>query len=975
VSTYLKLPFDGFKEKVQMKTDHNPTDGARSRIPKTVVRFGTIALGIAALMTITLLPTTSATSFKSFLQPEKKQETAASENSKSKTVISLQKRESDKWLSHLGLTGIRPLVVPPAPFFFAEEIATFEADCSTPRTAFTVGDTVCLKATGFPAEARKLYWINPDGAVIQVDSSTEGTRTVAALGNWRGYLVSGLDGTLRVASAFSVSDPAQPRVDLSVVKSNIDGDIVAGGFVKYQVTATNNGPDAAANVQLVEATPNNTAFVSASQDSGPTFTCTENPTNSTCTLASMASGASATFTFIYQVNGGVLVGSEITNTASVSSDTTESHSADNSVELTSGVVSGSAGAECSLDCPNNIVVTANTTQGGENGAVVTFGSAEAFGDCGAITTSVPSGSFFPVGSTTVVVSSANGGGSCSFQVIVTADAPPNIDCPANISRHAANCEPTTIDPGTPTSTPSGLTVEGQRSDGLALDDPYPVGVTTITWTATDAQSRQDSCTQTITVTSDDTEDPTITAPENVTIATPQGTAGSCGLVIGESELGQATAADNCTVNVTRSGVPAGNFFPVGTTTVTYTATDGAGHTASATQTVTVTDGTSPIITAPADASYVCQSEVPAGHPSQAHGADENLPDGGPVTDNCGTPTVTVSDSVSGAGSAASPKIITRTFTATDAAGNSASAVQTITVIDPTAPTIAMNGASPMVVECHSVFTDPGATATDNCNGTFAATATSNVDANVVGNYTITYTASDAAGNAATPVVRNVTVVDTTAPVIALNGANPMVVECHTVFTDPGATATDGCTGSFAATANSNVNANVVGNYTVTYTATDASGNAATPVVRNVTVVDTTAPIINLNGQTPSLWPPNHKYSTFNVTNFVTSVSDSCNTTLGVSSVVIEKVTSDETENGNGDGNTDNDMIIAANCKSVQLRAERQGGGNGRVYTIHFKVTDASGNVGRATANVLVPHNNGQTPVNSGVQYTVNGTCP
>ena len=59
---------------------------------------------------------------------------------------------------------------------------------------------------------------------------------------------------------------------------------------------------------------------------------------------------------------------------------------------------------------------------------------------------------------------------------------------------------------------------------------------------------------------------------------------------------------------------------------------------------------------------------------------------------------------------------------------------------------------------------------------------------------------------------------------------------------------------------------------------------------------------------------------------------------------------------------------------MQLRSS-DGGGNGRVYTITFKVTDSSGNVTRATATVVVPHNPGQTPVDSGPHYTVNGTCP
>jgi len=143
----------------------------------------------------------------------------------------------------------------------------------------------------------------------------------------------------------------------------------------------------------------------------------------------------------------------------------------------------------------------------------------------------------------------------------------------------------------------------------------------------------------------------------------------------------------------------------------------------------------------------------------------------------------------------------------------------------------------------------------------------------------------------------------------------------------------------------------------------------------VTVIDNTDPTITLNGQTPSMWPPNHKYQTFQVTNFVTGASDNCDSSVGLSSVVIEKVTSDELENSGGDGNTFNDIVIAADCKSVQLRSERDGGSNGRVYTITFRVRDASGNTTKATAKVVVPHNNGSTPVDSGVHYTVTSSCP
>jgi hypothetical protein len=290
----------------------------------------------------------------------------------------------------------------------------------------------------------------------------------------------------------------------------------------------------------------------------------------------------------------------------------------------------------------------------------------------------------------------------------------------------------------------------------------------------------------------------------------------------------------------------------------------------------------------------------------------------------------------------------------------------------------------MTVECHTSFVDPGATAHDACAGDFAATASGTVDANTVGQYIITYNATDPSGFSATPVTRIVNVVDTTPPTVtapadvvvntgAGNTSCTVVVSDATLGT---ASASDSCQGSLSVTRTGVPSGNVfpAGETIITYSATDASNNTST-ATQKVTVIDNTNPTITLNGLAPSLWPANHKYKTFQVSDFVTGVSDNCDQTLGVSSVVIAQVTSDETENGNGDGNTTNDIVIAPDCKSVQLRAERNGGGNGRVYRITFRVRDASGNTTTVTATVVVPHNPGQTPVEGSPLYTVTSGCP
>jgi hypothetical protein len=112
-------------------------------------------------------------------------------------------------------------------------------------------------------------------------------------------------------------------------------------------------------------------------------------------------------------------------------------------------------------------------------------------------------------------------------------------------------------------------------------------------------------------------------------------------------------------------------------------------------------------------------------------------------------------------------------------------------IDRNAPVITLNGTD-MTVECHSTFTDPGATATDLCAGSVPVTVTGSVDPNTPGFYVLTYHATDGF-NPATA-TRNVHVVDTTAPSLTLtapNGGETWVVGTSQNITW---TATDVCSG-------------------------------------------------------------------------------------------------------------------------------------------------------------------------------------
>ncbi len=158
--------------------------------------------------------------------------------------------------------------------------------------------------------------------------------------------------------------------------------------------------------------------------------------------------------------------------------------------------------------------------------------------------------------------------------------------------------------------------------------------------------------------------------------------------------------------------------------------------------------------------------------------------------------------------------------------------------------------------------------------------------------------------------------------------------------------------------------------TVVLTVTDGAGNQSSCSFE-VTVVDDTPPTLTTDGEVVTLWPPNHKYHTFDMRDFVTAIGDNC-ADLSADDIYVSSVTSDEPENDKGDGNTLNDMVIGDDCQTVALRAERQGTSNGRVYTITVAVDDGNGNSTSANVLVQVPHNKKAVAVDDGAAYTVTG---
>ena len=259
----------------------------------------------------------------------------------------------------------------------------------------------------------------------------------------------------------------------------------------------------------------------------------------------------------------------------------------------------------------------------------------------------------------------------------------------------------------------------------------------------------------------------------------------------------------------------------------------------------IIDNTPPTITLLGDPTV--NIEVGAIYTDAGADADDNV-DGPVITDNI-VAVSTVNTSVIGN--------YTVTYNVSDAAGNAATQVtrEVNVTADQTSPVITLSGANPQSIELGTDYSELGATATDNTDGDITNNIVidaSDVDVNALGDYTVTYNVSDTEGNIAEEVTRIVNVVDTSAPVlpvIILLGSASVYVELGTDYTDAGATASDGLGGNITSSivATGTVDVNVLGNYTISYDVSDAAGNEATQVTRNVSVVNYSVPVITLLG--------------------------------------------------------------------------------------------------------------------------------
>ncbi len=286
------------------------------------------------------------------------------------------------------------------------------------------------------------------------------------------------------------------------------------------------------------------------------------------------------------------------------------------------------------------------------------------------------------------------------------------------------------------------------NDGLAV---FPLGETLVTFSATDAAGNTGTATSTVTVT--DQTAPEITAPADGTLAATDASGLASSDASVQAWFATASASDNVDSSMTITN-DAPEVLPIGATLVTFTVSDAAGNSASATATVTVADLTAPVITAPAAITLLGENDGLAATDAS-------------VTDFLAS--ITASDNVDGAIASITndaPADVfplgdtTVTFTAVDAAGNTGTAQTVVTIsLDITAPELTVPAPIALEVAMPSDVVDAadtaivtflsGASAIDNKDGDVTSSIVNDGPAEYpVGETVVTFTVSDALGNTA-----------------------------------------------------------------------------------------------------------------------------------------------------------------------------------------------------------------------------------
>jgi uncharacterized repeat protein (TIGR01451 family) len=275
----------------------------------------------------------------------------------------------------------------------------------------------------------------------------------------------------------SASTTINAQADVAVVKSG-PATAVNGTDVTYTITVTNNGPSTAANVVMTEGNPPNTTFVSATQNSGPAFTCNTDGTTgvTTCSIAALAPGATATFTIVIHLPSGGGATS-MGNAALVSTSTFDPNSNNNTSSVTT-IVSSQADVSVTKSAPaaasagSNVTYTIVVTNAGPTDAAnVTMSDTLPAGTTFVSESQTNGPAFTCTTGATVTCSIASlvAGASATFSVTVNiAAATPN----GTVITNTATVGSSTPDPAPNNNTSSASTTTGVNADlGVTKSGP------------------------------------------------------------------------------------------------------------------------------------------------------------------------------------------------------------------------------------------------------------------------------------------------------------------------------------------------------------------------------------------------------------------------------------------------------------------------------------------------------------------------
>ncbi|WMI65010.1 HYR domain-containing protein [Aestuariibaculum sp. YM273] len=258
---------------------------------------------------------------------------------------------------------------------------------------------------------------------------------------------------------------------------------------------------------------------------------------------------------------------------------------------------------------------------------------------------------WPVGTTTITwtfTDTNNNETICTQDVVVTDNQAPVFDC-TSLSDIIRNSDSETVCSNSdsvtaPVATDNcdgSITADGTRSDNAAMNDPWPVGTTTITWTFTDTNNNETICTQDVVVT--DNQAPVFDCTSLSDIIRNSDSETVCS---NSDSVTAPVATDNCDGSITADGTRSDNAamndpWPVGTTTITWTFTDTNNNETICTQDVMVTDNQAPVfdctslsdIIRNSDSETVCSNSDSVTAPVATDNCDGSITADGTRSDN------------------------------------------------------------------------------------------------------------------------------------------------------------------------------------------------------------------------------------------------------------------------------------------------------------------------------------------------------